>query len=265
MESLQHFQNTSSSCLTSCLLVIPDLTLQLEDQYLRNSLIQKSKETSIIDGQPKGIYLFVPRDVSFIESMQAYTLFTALADLLGIASLFFGISVIGFVNPIVRAFIAAAQKLGFKASLSLQLENIFRVVLEFVYVSLILLIVIVYLSKYNSFPVETNIALENSRPPLSMAFCHSKYITWFNSSEKALVSLSKNISYWQDGVDIRKKISRLSVMNSAGDWSSIWNATLPTVQDAKAFSRIIYPLGNQTVQFCDMFDLQQYLDVPKVI
>ena len=54
-------------------------------------------------------------------------------------------------------------------------------------------------------------------------------------------------------------------MNSAGDWSSIWNATLPTVQDAKAFSRIIYPLGNQTVQFCDMFDLQQYLDVPKVI
>ena len=98
-----------------------------------------------------------------------------------------------------------------------------------------------------------------------MAFCHSKYITWFNSSEKALVSLSKNISYWQDGVDIRKKISRLSVMNSAGDWSSIWNATLPTVQDAKAFSRIIYPLGNQTVQFCDMFDLQQYLDVPKVI
>ena len=144
MKSLQHFQNTSSSCLTSCLLVIPDLTLQLEDQYLRNSLIQKSKETLIIDGQPKGIYLFVPRDVSFIESMHAYTLFTALADLLGIASLFFGISVIGFVNPIVRAFIVAAQKLGFKASLSLQLENIFRVVLEFVYVSLILLIVIVY-------------------------------------------------------------------------------------------------------------------------
>ena len=53
-------------------------------------------------------------------------------------------------------------------------------------------------------------------------------------------------------------------MNSVGEWNSIWDSSMPTIQASELFSRIIFPLDNQTVQFCDMIDLQQYQDLIKV-
>ena len=92
-----------------------------------------------------------------------------------------------------------------------------------------------------------------------MALCRSKYITQNNGS-----SVTEDLSFWQDGVNIRKKIYNLSIMNSVGEWNSIWDSSMPTIQASELFSRIIFPLDNQTVQFCDMIDLQQYQDLIKV-
>ena len=74
-KSLQYFQIVSSSCLRPCLLVIPDLTLQLEDQYLSNNLANPTLKPRA----QNGLYLLLPKDVNIIKSQNVYTLFSALA------------------------------------------------------------------------------------------------------------------------------------------------------------------------------------------
>ena len=80
-KSLNIFQNVSSSCLISCLLVIPDLSLQLEDQYLINSLTRNFFANS---GDRKGLFLLLPRDINFIESQNVYTPLTVLDKHFGV-------------------------------------------------------------------------------------------------------------------------------------------------------------------------------------
>ena len=93
-------------------------------------------------------------------------------------------------------------------------------VLALVLLALVIWIIIVFISKYTSFPVETNVALVTGSPPMVMALCRSKYITQNNGS-----SVTEDLSFWQDGVNIRKKIYNLSIMNSVGEWNSIWDSS----------------------------------------
>ena len=252
IQSLQYFQNASSSCLTLCLLVISDLTLQLEDQYLSNNLAFRARPQN-------SLYLLLPKDVNIVKSQNVNTLFSALAQFLGIAGLFFGISVIGFADSMVKTFVKVGNKIGFRFYNNKYLNNCLMAVLALVLLALVIWIIIVFISKYTSFPVETNVALVTGSPPMVMALCRSKYITQNNGS-----SVTEDLSFWQDGVNIRKKIYNLSIMNSVGEWNSIWDSSMPTIQASELFSRIIFPLDNQTVQFCDMIDLQQYQDLIKV-
>ena len=260
-KSLNIFQNVSSSCLISCLLVIPDLSLQLEDQYLINSLTRNFFANS---GDRKGLFLLLPRDINFIESQNVYTPLTVLAEFLGIAGLFFGISVFGLADQLVRAIIGVAQKIGFQISCFRYLKTMFIAVVGLMSIALVLWVIVVFVSKYISIPVETKVSLVTGSPPMSMALCRSKYLTQYNYKIKEFFSVSEDVSFWQDGLDIREKIATFSVMNSAGDWILIWEASMPSIQDAIIFHKIIFPLDNQTVQFCEIHDLQQYTDLTKV-
>ena len=255
VKSLQYFQNVSSSCLRPCLLVIPDLTLQLEDQYLSKNLANPA-----LMARPQNeLYLLLPKDVNIIKCQNVFTFFSALAQFLGIAGLFFGISVFGFVDSMVKAILKLENLIGFRFYNNKYLNTCLKTLLALMSLALVLWIIFVFIKKYTSFPEETNVALVTWTPPMSMAWCRSKYITQNNGS-----SALENMSFWQDGVNIRKKIYNISVMNSAGDWNSIWDYSMPTVQATELFRRIIFPLNNQTVQFCDMLDLQQYQDLTKV-
>ena len=259
MTSLQYFQNISSLCLTSCLHVIPDLTLQLEDQYLANKLRLFS-----LAREQRSLYLLLPTEVNLIESSNYYTLFTALSDFLGIACLFFGISAFGLADILVRTFTVAAKTICHKISLCKEIKTSSMVVQGLIYFPLVLLILYVYLSKYISFPKETNVALVTNRPQMSMALCRSKYVVNYVSGSEGFNSVSENLSFWQDGVDIRKKVFNLSVMNSVGEWSLVWDVSKPESKDADIFYTTIFPLDNETLQFCEILDLQQFQDLTKV-
>ena len=205
------------------------------------------------------LYLLLPKDVNIIKCQNVFTFFSALAQFLGIAGLFFGISVFGFVDSMVKAILKLENLIGFRFYNNKYLNTCLKTLLALMSLALVLWIIFVFIKKYTSFPEETNVALVTWTPPMSMAWCRSKYITQNNGS-----SALENMSFWQDGVNIRKKIYNISVMNSAGDWNSIWDYSMPTVQATELFRRIIFPLNNQTVQFCDMLDLQQYQDLTKV-
>jgi Amiloride-sensitive sodium channel len=260
IRSLQHFQNVSSSCLTSCVLVIPDLTLQLEDQYLTNALTFSSFPTN---KERKTLFLLLPKDANFIESRHDYTLFSALAEFLGIAGLFFGISVQGFANTTLSILSTLTKTISPNSHVCKNIKTYFMVALGLTSFALVLWILMVFIGKYISYPVGSQISLAKGIPAMAMALCRSKYITAYNFRNNSYESVAEDLIFWQDGLDIQKKIISLELMNSNGEWKTIWDMQF-TKFPTDIFSTVIFPLNNQTLQFCDILDMQQYQDLAKV-
>jgi hypothetical protein len=77
--------------------------------------------------------------------------------------------------------------------------------------------------------------------------------------------VTDNISFWQESSDIRNKVSSFDIMDSTGEWINIWNSSFSNSTDETLiFSEIIFPLNNQTLQFCHSYDLQAHPLLEKV-
>ncbi len=181
MDSLKIFQNSSQTCLRSCFLVIPDLTLQLEDQFLKNVLAME-KITNIGDkfGDRIGLYLLLPNEVELIESKFVHSLFTALANILGVAGLFFGISAFGFLDIITTGLSKAGKLVRTNIPGFTHLKMCLMIIFGIVSTGLVIWILIAFIEKYASSPVETYIAVDPGIPPMALAFCISKYGIEYN-------------------------------------------------------------------------------------
>jgi hypothetical protein len=260
IKSLKQFQNLSSTCIASCQLVITDLSIQLEDQYLSNSLTRSIFANT---GERQSLYLLLPKNVNFIESKQYYTLFSALAEFLGIAGLFFGISAFSFANIVIAALdklfhIIHSHSNMFKFW---YLKTSFLILFGLTSLGIVLWILIEFIEKYLSYPVGSHVTLVAGIPYMSMALCRSKYMTTYNFWNKSYQSITEDIDFWLDGVDIRTKIIYLSAMNTNGDWTYIWDTS---IFDERIFSKLTFPLDNQTLQFCDIIELHNYKNLAKV-
>jgi hypothetical protein len=176
MNSLKIFQNSSQTCLRSCLLVIPDLTMQLEDQFLKISL----SLSSYVVPERVGLYLLLPNEVELIESKFVYSLFTALANILGVAGLFFGVSAFGCLDIITAGLSKAGKMVGTNIPGFTHLKTCLIIMFGISSTGLVIWILIVFIEKYASSPVETHIAADPGIPPMALAFCLSKYVTEYN-------------------------------------------------------------------------------------
>jgi hypothetical protein len=99
------------------------------------------------------------------------------------------------------------------------------------------------------------VALDTGIPKMSLAICSSKDM--------------KELSYgirqvWKDGFDIRKKITDFTIMATSGKWITVWNSSFLSIMEKDIFQTIIFPLNNQTLQFCQSLDLSTYSDLAKV-
>jgi hypothetical protein len=177
MNSLKIFQNSSQTCQRPCFLVIPDLTLQLEDQFLKNSLSQ----LYLFDPELVGLFLLFPNEVELIESKVIYSLFTALANILGVAGLFFGISAFGCLDIIIAGLSKAGKMVGTNISGLKHLKTFLMTMFGILSTGLVIWILIVFIEKYASSPVETHIASDPGIPPMALAFCLSKNFIEYNS------------------------------------------------------------------------------------
>jgi hypothetical protein len=263
IDSLKIFQNSSQTCLRSCFLVLPDLTLQLEDQFLKNSLTKSNG----LDTDKFGLYLLLPNEVELMESKFVYSLFTALANILGVAGLFFGISAFGCLDIITKGLSKAGNIVGTNLPGFTYFKTCLMIMFGILSTGLVIWILIVFIEKYVSSPVETQIAADPGLPPMALAFCLSKYVTENNQQDAYLTSyrITDNISFWQEGSDIRNKVSSFDIMYSAGEWINIWNSSFPNGTDETLiFSEIIFPLNNQTLQFCHSYSLQGHHLLKKV-
>jgi hypothetical protein len=129
------------------------------------------------------------------------------------------------------------------------------VTLLLLYCGLIISILVVFISKYISSPTDTYVALEAELPNISLSFCSS-----YNTAQP----VNRKISKWREAADIRNQISNFLIMNSTGKWISVWNSSIPITQDLSIFKSFIFPLNNQTLQFCKTFVLQYYPGLTKV-
>ena len=256
MKSLALYQNISLSCLNPCILLIPELTLQLENQYITNSLTQYTFYTKFMNTHGKsGLFISLPKDFEFIQSKFIYSAFYAIGDFLSIACLLFGISAFGFLMQIHKFANWTSNIVGLQMSRFKFIMNIFKVIVGFASSGLILWILIVFITKYASFPIETHVDLEARIPNLSLAFCNSKNMT---------LDASRKIEVWKNETDVQKKISKFEIMNSAGNWITLWKRSFSQMTDMNIFTSIIFPLTNQTLQFCQILDLQLFPDLNKV-
>jgi hypothetical protein len=180
MDSLKIFQNSSQTCLRSCFLVIPDLTLQLEDQFLKTSLTLNY----FIDPDLVGLYLLFPNEVELMESKFVYSLFTALANILGVAGLFFGISAIGCLDIIIEGLSKAGKMVGTNIPGFKHLKTFLMIMFSILSTGLVIWILIVFIEKYASSPEETYIAADPGIPPMALAFCLSKNFIEYNSTSE---------------------------------------------------------------------------------
>jgi hypothetical protein len=181
MNSLKIFQNSSQTCQRSCFLVIPDLTLQLEDQFLKNSLTKSSFSNL---GERVGLYLLLPNEVELIESKFIYSLYTAIANILGVAGLFFGISAFGCLDIITAGLSKIGKMVGANIPGLTHLKTCLMIIFGILSTGLVIWILIVFIEKYASSPVETHIAADPGIPPMALAFCLSKYVTEYNSQSE---------------------------------------------------------------------------------
>jgi hypothetical protein len=263
MNSLKIFQNSSQTCLRSCFLVIPDLTLQLEDQFLKNSL----SKSNGADPDRFGLYLLLPNEAELMESKFVYSLFTALANILGVAGLFFGISAFGCLDIITTGLSKAGKIVGTNLPGFTYFKTCLMIMFGISSTGLVIWILIVFIEKYVSSPVETQITADPGIPPMALAFCLSKYVTENKQQDENLTRyrVTDNISFWQESSDIGNKISSFDIMYSSGEWINIWNSSFYNGTDETLiFSEIIFPLNNETLQFCHSYNLQAHPLLNKV-
>jgi hypothetical protein len=181
MNSLKIFQNSSQNCQRSCFLVNIDLTLQLEDQFLKNFLARdRVSSTGDKFGDRVGLYLLLPNEVELIESKFIYSWFSAVANILGVAGLFFGISAFGCLDIILAGLSKAGKMVGTNMPGFTHLKMCFMIIFAILSTGLVIWILIVFIEKYASSPVETYIAVDPGIPPMALAFCMSKYGIEYN-------------------------------------------------------------------------------------
>jgi hypothetical protein len=252
--ALALFQQTSFSCLTPCLLVYADLTLQSEDKYLTNSLTRYAfpiKNTA----ERSGLFIHLPKDIEIMESKFDFSIFSSITNLLGVAGLFFGISAFGCIESIKDFLSWTANMINVKIRTHKYVKTICLVTLLLTSTVLLLLILIVFISQYISSPTNTFVSLETNLPDFSLSICNSKSITQLAIG---------NISMWKESADMRKQVSLFLIMDFDGKWNTIWDSSISNTQDESIFKRVVFPLNNQTLQFCQTFNLQSYPGLTKV-
>jgi hypothetical protein len=257
LHALAMFQQTSTSCLTPCLLVYADLTLQSEEKYISNSLTRYPfKIIARNIAERRGLFIRLPKDIKLMESKFDFSLFSSITNFLGVAGLFFGISAFGCLKSIKDFLSWTANMLNLKFRRRKYVKTISFVTLVLASTVLLLLILIVFISRYISFPTDTYVALETKLPDFSLSICNSKYRTQLAIG---------NISMWRESADIRKQLSSFLIMDLDGKWSMVWNSSFLKTQDKSIFKSFVFPLNNQTLQFCQTFNLSSYHGLTKVI
>jgi hypothetical protein len=244
----------SFSCLTPCLLFYAELTLQSEDKYITNSLTRYAfpiKNTA----ERSGLFIHLPKDIDLMESKFDYSLFSSIAKFLGVAVLFFGISAFSCLESLKDFLSLTANMINVKIRTHKYVKITFLVTFILVCSVLILSILVVFISRYTSSPTDTYVSLQIELPNISLSFCSSN-----NTAEL----VNKKISVWREAADIRKQLSNVIIMNSDGKWSTVWNSSISKTQGEHIFKSFIFPLNNQTLQFCQTFDLQSYPGLTKV-
>jgi hypothetical protein len=252
--ALALFQQTSFSCLTPCLLVNADLTLQSEDKYITNSLVRYAFPSKNI-AERSGLFIQLPRDIELMESKFDYSLFSSIANFLGVAGLFFGISAFACLESTKDFFCWTAKMINVKISPHKYVKIICFATFLLVCSVLIISILAVFISRYISSPTDTNVALETKLPDFSMSICNSK--------KTAQLAIG-NISLWRESADMRKQVAAVLIMDFYGKWKTIWNISLPVAQNEIIFNSVIFPSNNQTLQLCQTLDLQSYPGLTKV-
>jgi hypothetical protein len=254
--ALALFQQTSFSCKTPCILVYTDLMLQREEKYIYNSLTRYIFPRQIKNiAERRGLFISLPKDIKLMESKFDFSLFSSIANFLGVAGLFFGISAFGCLQS-MKDFLnwtANMMNLNIRACIHVKTSCLATMLLASTF--LLLLIVIVFFSQYISFPTDTNVALETKLPDFSLSICNSEYINQLSIG---------NVSMWRDSADIRKQLLNLLIMNLDGKWSTVWNSSILKTQDESIYKSFVFPLNNRTLQFCHTFDLQSYPGLTKV-
>jgi hypothetical protein len=257
LDALALFQQKSYSCLTPCLLVYADLTLQSEDKYISNSLTRYTFPRLFKNvAERRGLFIRLPKDIKLMESKFDFSLFSSIANFLGVAGLFFGISAFGCLGTIKDFFSWTASMINLMIRIHKYVKTICLITLLLASTVLLLLILIVFISRYMSFPTDTYVALETKLPDFSLSICNSENVTQL---------VIGNISMWRESADIKKQLSNFLVMDIDGKWSTIWNSSILTTQDESLLKSFVFPLNNQTLQFCQTLDLQSYPGLKKVI
>jgi hypothetical protein len=252
-KALTLYQKTLYSCLTPCLLVYSELTLQNEEKYITNSLTRYAFPKAKIEGS--GLFIRLPRDIELIDSKFNYSIFSSIANFLGVACLFFGLSAFGCFESVKGSLTWTANIINFKMRTHKFVKIICNVILFLASTILIILILVVFISRYISLPIDTNVALTAELPNMSMSFCSSSNITQLGNG---------TIKMWREGADIRKLVSDFSVINYDGKSSIVWDKSFPVSFDESIFKSIIFPLNNKTLQFCKTYDLHSYAGLTKV-
>jgi hypothetical protein len=252
--ALALFQQTSFSCLTPCLLVYADLTLQSEDKYIINQLMRYNFAEKNTD-ERSGLFIHLPKDFELMENKFDFSLVSLLTNFLGVAGLFFGISAFGCLESIKDFLSWTANMINVKIKPHKYLKNICFVTFLLVCSVLITSILAVFISRYISSPTDTYVALETKLPDFSLSICNSKNITEL---------VIGNISMWRESADIRNQLSNVLIMDLDGKWSTVWNSSIPKTQNEHIFKSVIFPLNSQTLQFCQTFDLRSYPGLTKV-
>ncbi len=253
--ALALFQQTAFSCLTPCLLVNADLTLQSEDKYITNALTRYMLARIKNMGERRGLFIRLPRDIYLLESKFDYSLFSSIANFLGVAGLFFGISAFGCFESVKDSLTWTAHIINFQMRTHKFVKIIFFVTLLLSSTILIILILVVFIRRYISLPTDTNVALTTELPNISLSLCSSSNITQLGNG---------TIKMWREAADIRKLVSDFSVMNNAGNSSVVWDKSFPVSFDESIFKSIIFPLNNKTLQFCKTYNLHSYTGLTKV-
>ncbi len=255
--ALALFQQTSYSCLTSCLLVYADLTRQSEDKYISNSLTRYTFSRQIKNvAERRGLFIRLPKDIKLMASKFDYSLFSSITNFIGVAGLFFGISAFSCLESMKDFLSLTANMINVKIRTHKNVKIVFFGTFILVCSVLIISILVVSISRYLSSPTDTYVALEAELPNFSLSFCSSK-----NASQL----VNKTISEWREAADIRKQLSNFLIMDLDGKWSTVWNSSILKTQEGSIFKSFVFPLNNQTLQFCQTFDLQSYPGLTKVI
>jgi hypothetical protein len=257
IHALTLFQQTSLSCLTPCLLVYADLMLQSEDKFISNSLTRYTFRQVIKNiAERRGLFIRLPKDIKLMASKFDYSLFSSITNFIGVAGLFFGISAFSCLESMKDFLSLTANMINVKIRTHKNVKSIFFVTFILVCSVLIISILVVSISRYLSSPTDTYVALEAELPNISLSFC---------SSKNAAQLVNKTISEWREAADIRKQLSNFSIMDLDGKWSTVWNSSSLKTQEESIFKSFVFPLNNQTLQFCRTFDLQSYPGLTKVI